>query len=56
MMVALHTFDIQILHTDGTHLVVVRECMGYLVKVILSAVGNVFLKTGNTDSSLVTVR
>ena len=56
VMVALHPLHVQVLHTDGTHLAVVRECMGDLVEVVSAAVGNVFLKTGNTDSSLVTVR
>ena len=43
MVVALHTLHVQILHADGMHLAVVRECMGNLVKAVLTAVGNAFL-------------
>ena len=55
-MVVLHTFDIQILHTDGTHLAVVCECMGDLVEVVSAAVGDVLLQPGHADASLVAVR
>ena len=43
MMVALHPLHVQILHADGTHLAVVRECMSDFVKVVLAAIYNVFL-------------
>ena len=55
MVIACHAFHIQILHADGTHLAVVRERMGDFVKVVLTAVGDVFLQPGNTEASLVTV-
>ena len=32
IMIACHAFHIQVLHTDGVHLTVVRECMGDFVK------------------------
>ena len=55
MMVALHTLHVQILHADCTHLAVVRKCMGYLVKVILAAVGYMLLQACNLYTCLVTV-
>lgn len=55
MMVALHPLHVQILHADGTHLAVVRECMGDFVKIILAAVGNVSLQPGYTAACLVAV-
>ena len=55
MMVTLHSFHVQILHAEGTHLAVVRECMGGFVKVVLAAVGDVFLQPRHTDASLVAV-
>lgn len=55
MMVALHPLHVQILHADGAHLAVVRERMGDFVKVVLTAVGDVFLQPGNTEASLVAV-
>ena len=55
MVVALHTLYVQIFHADGTHLAVMRECMGDFVKVIFPAVGDVFLQPGYTDASLVAV-
>lgn len=54
-MVTLHSFHIQILHADGTHLAVVRKRMGNFVKVILTAVGYVFLQSGHSNASLVAV-
>ena len=55
MMVALHPFHVQILHAECTHLALVRECIGDFVKVILAAVGDVFLQPGYKDASLVAV-
>ena len=55
MVVTLHPFHVQILHAYSAHLAVVRECMGDFVKVILAAVGNVFLQPGYTDACLVAV-
>ena len=55
VMVALHPLHVQVLHTDGTHLAVVRECMGDLVKVVSAAVGDVLLQPGHADASLVAV-
>ena len=46
MMVALHPFHVQILHAECTHLALVRECIGDFVKVILTAVSDVFLQPG----------
>ena len=43
MMVTLHSLHVQVLHADGTHLVVVRERMGDFVEVISTAVGNALL-------------
>ena len=40
MVVMLHTLHVQILHAGGTHLAVVRECVGDFMKVILTAVSN----------------
>lgn len=54
-MVTLHSFHIQILHADGTHLAVVRKRMGNFVKVVLTAVGNVLLQPVYTDECLVAV-
>ena len=55
VVVTLHPLHVQILHAEGTHLAVVRECMGDLVEVVLAAVGDMFLQTSHTDASLVTV-
>ena len=54
-VVALHPFHIQILHTDGAHLAVVRERMGYLVKAVFPLVGDMFLQTGYPDACLIAV-
>ena len=55
MVVMLHTLHVQILHAEGTHLAVVRECVGDFMKVILTAVSNTLLQPSYTDASLVAV-
>ena len=40
MMVTGHTLYIQVFHTDGTHLVIVSQSVGYLVKGIFPLIGN----------------
>ncbi len=55
VMVSLHTLYVQVLHAEGTHLAIVRECMGDFVEVILAAVSDVFLQPGYADACLVAV-
>ena len=55
MMVACHALHIQILHTDGAHLVVVRKCIGDFVENVLTLIGYAFLQTGNLYASLVPI-
>ena len=55
MVVSLHPLHVQILHANSAHLALVRECMGNLVKVVLTAVSDVFLQPGYKDASLVAV-
>ena len=50
-----HTLHIQILHTDGAHLAVVRQCIGDFVKAVLALVGDMFLEAGNLDTCLIAV-
>ena len=54
-MVALHPLHVQILHAECTHLAVVREYMGDLVKVVLAAVRDMFLQPRHADACLVAV-
>ena len=39
VMVTCHTLYIQVFHTDGTHLAIVSESVGYLVKGIFPLIG-----------------
>ena len=55
MMVTLHSLHVQMLHANSAHLALVRECIGDFVKVILTAVSDVFLQPGYKDASLVAV-
>ena len=55
MVVAYNAFHMQILHTDGAHLAVVRKCIGDFVEGVLTLVGYAFLQTGNLYASLVSI-
>ena len=55
MVVTLHSLHVQMLHADGAHLALVRECMGDFVKVILTGVSNTLLQPGYKDASLVAI-
>ena len=39
VMVAGHTLYVQVFHADGTHLAIVRQSVGYLVKGIFPLIG-----------------
>lgn len=55
VVVLHHSFHVQILHAYGTHLAVVRQCIGDFVNVIFTAIGNMFMQPSYADACLVTV-